>query len=369
MDFYQLGLEDISKIVFLHPEYTYPTIGASILALLLYLLLSMRVMRIYKIFGGIKHCNAISRGAGIFGISLASLLVKSIFMSLITLLIGLIIMTPRISDRTSINEYRPTEIQIAFDFTVSMLAEDQGKQRLEMTKEIITDLLNRLRREGQKDKVGLLLFSDIAIPLVATPTKDYELLERELRKSSEERLRTTTLEHGSNVWDPVTWGIKGFDNQSDFDKILIIIGDGEQTVDIEHSDATRQEALEIRSQEPNVKIFIVSLGSQSGEQLIPKEKDQNGNTIEYFVQKEGPDSGSLILTKPDPVFMRDAADILNGVYIQTTTGQEAADAIDQVLDKERIIIGQKEDINYRDITPFFILGLLLLLLPIPFIKL
>ena len=129
MDFYQLGLEDISKIVFLHPEYTYPTIGASILALLLYLLLSMRVMRIYKIFGGIKHCNAISRGAGIFGISLASLLVKSIFMSLITLLIGLIIMTPRISDRTSINEYRPTEIQIAFDFTINILPPNPRQQK------------------------------------------------------------------------------------------------------------------------------------------------------------------------------------------------------------------------------------------------
>ncbi len=360
---------DFSKIIFLHSEYLKYVLLASAATLLVYALVSQKTWSIYKSFGGFDHCRGTSkkRGVGITGP--LKLALKAIFMTLVTTVAGLTLLGPRQRDQRLETEYEPTEIEIALDYSLSMLAEDIEPSRIEFTKRMIHEVLERLKQEGQKDKVGLIKFSDIAIPVVAIPTKDYNAVERELRRTTVTHLKMATAHHGTNLWDAVTWGLKSFDQENKLVKILILISDGEQVAENDYIDKTRKEALDERSKNSDVKIFIASIGNQESATLIPKEKDERGNVTEYFTQTEGTDKGKFIETRPSPAYMSEVADLISGLYIPSSTGKEVSEAVREILDKERRVIGRKENPNYKDVSPFFITVLLILLIPIPFLKL
>lgn len=362
-------IPDFSKIIFLHSEYLKYVLLALVATLLVYAFVSKKTWSIYKTFGGFDHCKEKSKKRGVKIVGPLKLALKAILMTSVVVIAGLTLLGPRLKDQRLENEYEPTEIEIAFDYSLSMLAEDVKPSRIEFTKRIIHEALEQLKLEGQKDKIGLIKFSDIAIPIVAIPTKDYNVVERELRRITAAHLKMTTAHHGTNLWDAVTWGLKSFDQESKLVKILILISDGEQVAETKYIDETRKEALDERSKNPDVKIFIASIGNQESTTLIPKEKNERGETIEYFTQTEGSDKGKFIETRPSPAYMSEVADLIGGLYIPSSTGKEVSEAIKEILDRERRIISQRENPNYKDVSPFFITVLLLLLIPIPFLKL
>ncbi|MDP3953894.1 MAG: VWA domain-containing protein [bacterium] len=361
---------DLSKIFFIHSQYLPYVASIALFVLVLYLITRLRILKFYKRYGGYKNCVKVGSANKIRPAGPLRLFAKAVLLMLMTALVGLTLLEPSIKDIGLENEYEPSQIVLVLDSTISMLAEDVTPSRLEAAKKEVTSLIDRVIREGGKDKVALYRFTDIAIPIVARPIQDYELIKQELGRLTPaflDRFKT----HGSNVWDSVTQGIKAFDQDNDQVKILVIVSDGEQQAEPEYIDKIRDEALVIRNKNPDIRIFLVGIGTtEEDSSLIPKKKDEKDNTIEYYTHELGPKAGQFVETRPDRQYMEEVASQINTAreVIVSQSGAELAQELNQILTSERKIVGRRENPEIKNLSPLFILATLLLMLFIPLIK-
>jgi len=113
------------------------------------------------------------------------------------------------------------EVIIAVDLSRSMLAQDVKPSRLDRSKLLITSLLDGLKGE----RVGLVLFAGTAF-LQAPLSSDYEVLREFLPALNPDYLP----EGGSNYKALLETAMDAF-GTSTADRYLIILSDGESTVD------------------------------------------------------------------------------------------------------------------------------------------
>lgn len=361
-------IPDFTKTVFLQSQYLKYVFAVVAIICFLVLIRSIFTWLLHKKFGGYKRARGLAHLAGTSIEGYLKLVFQIALTTSISLLLGLTLLEPQLKQSDVENEYEPAQIVIAQDVTISMLAEDVKPSRLLVAKKVISDLITRLKQEGSKDKIGLLRFTDIAIPAVPILTKDYDLLEAELRLTNSTYVKLFE-KHGTNIWDAVTQGLDYFNYSDNQEKILIIISDGEQKAEAEYIDKTREEAINKRFSDPyygSVKIFLVGIGKNTEKSLIPKEKDSDGNVTEFYVEtQEGPDKGQLKETGPDPAYMEEIANLANGKFILAESGDELSNAIGGILNKERKIIGASSKIKFQNISPWFIGATLILLFFIP----
>jgi len=363
-------IPDFSKTIFLHSQYLKYVIAAVVIICVLSMFRSLMIWMLHEKFGGYRRCKKLARLAGTSIEGPIKLICQTALLTAIILVLGLTLLEPQLKISDIEDEYEPAQLVIAQDNTISMLAEDIKPSRLLISKKVIGNLITRLKQEGSKDKIGLLRFTDIAIPAIPILTKDYNLLEYELRLTNSGYLKLFE-KHGTNIWDAVTQGLDYFNYSDDQEKILIIISDGEQVAESDYVDKTRDEAIKKRFSDPyfsSVKIFLVGIGKSTEKSLIPKEKDDNGNIIEFYAEtQEGPAKGQLIETAPDPAYMEEIANLVNGRFILAENGNELSKAVEDILDKERKIIGTNTKMKLQNISPWFIGATLVLLFFIPFI--
>jgi Ca-activated chloride channel family protein len=113
------------------------------------------------------------------------------------------------------------EVLIAVDLSRSMLAQDVKPSRLDRSKLLITSLLDGLKGE----RVGLVLFAGTAF-LQAPLSSDYEVLREFLPALNPDYLP----EGGSNYKAMLEASMQAF-GTSTADRYLIVLSDGESTVD------------------------------------------------------------------------------------------------------------------------------------------
>lgn len=370
-------IPDLTKIVFAYSQYFRYMLTATAITCLLFVIYSLKIWRLHKRFGGYGHCKKLTKKARTRIDGPVKLTVKTALMASIALLLGLTMLGPRIKESQTENEYEPAQVIVALDCTISMLAEDVRPSRIIAAKTVINNLLERLKQEGNKDKVGFLRFADIGIPAIIIPTKDYDLVESELRLTTSGYLKIFENQ-GTDIWDAITQGLDLFDysdalsSSKNQEKILLVISDGEQVAESKYIDETRQEAINKRNSDPYfsaVKIFIVGIGNKTEPALIPKKKDENGNTIEFYAQTLGPEKGKLIQTSPDPAYLEETAGTINGKFIRAASTEELDKNINDILNKERRVIGAKENIKLKDVSPLFIWATLILLFFVPIVRL
>ena len=362
--------QDLTRLVFLHSQYWKVVLWSTAAAWALYMAYTFSVLSLHKKFGGYKHSKQLAKKTGTTIDAPWRLTAKTALTAAIVLFIGLTLLGPKLKEENLVNVYRPAQIVLAKDITISMLAEDVEPSRLLAAKTTVYNILERLKNEGSKDKVGLIRFTDIAIPAVIVPSKDYGLVEHELRATTAEYIKIFES-HGTNIWDAVTQGLLMFDCKVDEEKMLILISDGEQVAESDYIDRTRQEAINKRFENTcmqRVKIFIVGIGRSNEPALIPKERDQYGSITEYYTQTIGPDRGTLITTRPDLAYLEEVSNLVNGRFIHSENLAELNRNMDEILN-QREIIGTNLDSRLKDVSPWFIEATLFLLFFLPIIKL
>lgn len=363
-------IPDFTKVFFIHARYLNYVLLAGAIIFVLIAFRSCMTWLQHKRFGGYARCKRLAKQAGTSIDGPLRLITQILIIPAIALLLGLTLLEPQIKKSKLANEYEPAQLVINLDSTISMLAEDVQPSRLLAAKTTISELLVRLRQEGGKDKVGFGRFTDIAIPAVIIPTRDYDQIEHELRLTTSGYIKIFE-NHGTNIWDAVTQGLNNFNYIEDQERILIIISDGEQVAESDYIDETRKQALDKRFSDPyfsSVKIFLVGIGNSIEKSLIPKEKDDSSNVLEFYTETgEGPDKGKLIQTGPDPAYMEETTSLVNGKFILAENKDALSAAITKILDKERKKIGERTDSQLENISPWFIGATLVLLFLIPFI--
>ncbi|MCP3876504.1 MAG: VWA domain-containing protein [Desulfobacteraceae bacterium] len=227
---------------------------------------------------------------------------------------------PQLGYRWEKVKQRGVDIMIALDCSKSMLAQDIKPNRLERAKREIIDLLRMLK----SDRAGLVAFSGRAI-LQCPLTFDHEAFNIFLKVLEPGFLPVG----GTNLDAAIKECINGFEKESDTQKAIIIITDGESTQgDIE------QSIKEITKQ--GIKVFCIGVGDLQGAPIPDKKGGFKKDT-----------SGNIILSRVDEKGLEKLAMMTGGTYVRSVAGDMDLDLIykDKILggmERKTLISGKKK---------------------------
>ncbi len=200
------------------------------------------------------------------------------------------------------------EILIAVDLSRSMLAPDVAPSRLDRAKLLITSLLERL--EGER--VGLIVFAGTAF-LQSPLSADYEILREFLPALDPDFLP----EGGTNYAALLQTALDAFSEGTDADRFLIVLSDGESTVE-------DWEKLATTLRERSVKVLSLGVGTAQGAML----PDGSGG----FVKDE---RGAVVLSRLNPNTLEELAQRTGGVYRDASSWVDLASLLEQTVEAGR----------------------------------
>ncbi len=205
---------------------------------------------------------------------------------------------PRTGSKLKEVKKKGSEIIIALDVSRSMLAEDLTPSRLDVAKQELGRLINRL--DG--DKIGLIVFAGKAYTQIPITT-DYGAARLFLNSVSTDMVS----EQGTNIGDAIDLAIRSFSPESETQqgnassRSIIVITDGEN-----HEPGVFDAAK--RAAEKGIIVHTIGLGDPSGVP-IPVARGSNN----YIRDKQG----NVVVSKLDENTLRRISSITNGFFIRS----------------------------------------------------
>ncbi len=312
------------------------------LIFVLYLFLYQRKSAWLKAFGQRILINRFSKIPTIY-----RNILKGACISAACCTLAIVLLQPKWQTTQDHYEKEGLEIVFVLDVSISMLAEDVKPNRLQRAKMEISHLVQGL----EADRVGLVVFAARAFSLLPYPTNDYErVFLRILNMINENYVRF--VPYGTNIGNAFILAMNTFSKESS-KKVMIFLTDGEEQI-ITRSQVA--EAVKLLLERREIAIYVVGIGDPQKASPIPK-RDKDGSVAGYEITEEG----DTIYTKPNPVFLREIAEIVGGTYQHDATGNELRHIFGQVLEKHKNVIGVKKKNVIKDVSQYFLGGTLALL--------
>lgn len=294
--------------------------------------------RIQKSFGSAVVLKRLSPDLSFFKSSLKFI---TLCLAVGFLVIGLI--NPKIGTKLETIKREGVDIVFAIDVSKSMLAEDVAPNRLEKSKQLVTQIINNLA----SDRVGIIAYAGKAFPQLPITT-DYASAKMFLQSMNTDMLSS----QGTAINEAIELSRNYFDDEEQTNRVLIIISDGE-----DHNDLS-VEVAEAASEE-GIKIYTIGVGSEKGGPIPLK---RNGVVMSYKKDQ----NNETVITKLNEETLRLIANEAKGGYIN---GSQTADVVEQIravlsaMDKKEF--EAKEFAEYKDQFQWFLgIGLFFLILDV-----
>jgi len=245
------------------------------------------------------------------------LIITAVFFIIIALV------NPKIGTKIETVKREGVDIVFAVDVSKSMLAEDIAPNRLEKSKQLITQIINNLG----SDRVGLVAYAGSAFPLMPI-SSDYNLakiyakdLDTDLVSSLGTAL-SEAIQVSANYFEDV-----------DSSKVIILLSDGE-----DHAEGI-SDAINI-AKDRDIRIITIALGTEDGAKIPIK---RNGKLLEYKKDVEG----NEVITKMNNVTLKQIASATQGTFVYGSNTEEVIDLVNQALQKI-----EKKDFEAQQIADF-----------------
>ena len=251
--------------------------------------------------------------------------IKSVLAELILLLLVLIVARPQVGSKIATNKEREgIETIIALDISNSMLAEDVEPSRLEKSKLLVENLMNKF----SEDKIGLIVFAGDAF--VQLPiTGDYVSAKMFLDNISPSLIGT----QGTDIGRALQLSTNSFTPDSKVGKAIILITDGEDN-------EGGAEEMAKQAHGKGIKVFILGVGSKEGGTIpMPEGEDLRSS------------NGELVKTRLNEEMCKQVAAAGHGVYVHVNNNSDA----DVVLSRELVKLqkGKINNVVYSDFDEQF----------------
>ena len=270
-------------------------------------------------------------------------ILKVFVLSLAFLSLTIALVNPKIGTKLETVKREGVDIVFAVDVSKSMLAEDIAPNRLEKSKQLVTQIINNLA----SDWVGIIAYAGKAFPQLPITT-DYAAAKMFLHNMNTEMLSS----QGTAIDDAIQLARTYYNDEEQTNRVLIIISDGE-----DHSEIA-VDAAETAAEE-GIKIFTIGVGEVKGGPIPIK---RNGIVMNYKKDNQG----ETVITKLDEETLIEIAAEANGEYINGRNTASVVEAIRDILNKmDKTEFEAKEFAEYKDQFQWFLaIGILLLILDI-----
>ena len=271
------------------------------------------------------------------------------FGTLILALIALVfaLVNPKIGTKMETVKRQGIDIVFALDISKSMLAEDVAPNRLDKSKQIISQIINNLGN----DRIGIVGYAGSAYPVLPMTT-DYSIAKMYLQNMNTNMVSS----QGTALNDAVNLATKYFD-AVDTSKLIILVSDGE-----DHSEG-QSEAINLAI-EKGIKIITIGVGTEKGGP-IPIKADNN---VIAGYKKDS--NGETVITKLNPSLLAEIAESTKAGYIDGTSTKVVLEQIKNALDNiEKTEFETQQIAEYQTQYQWFIgFAFLLLLLDVFFLE-
>ena len=271
---------------------------------LLFLLNMYWKRRKQKEFGALESIKKLSPERSVF---------KPVFKLIVLLLalLGLIfgLVNPKIGTKLETVKREGIDIVFAMDVSKSMLAEDVAPNRLEKSKQIVSQIINQLGN----DRIGIVAYAGSAFPVLPITT-DYSVAKMFLQSMNTDIVSS----QGTSLEEAIKLSATYFDDKSKTSKLLILLSDGE-----DHSEGAQAAAEEANKE--GMRIITVGLGTEKGG-TIPLKK--NGVVQSY--QRDRNDE--VVVTKFNQPGLEMIAKATKGGYVSGNNTKEVVEYIKKTLD-------------------------------------
>ncbi|MFC7774984.1 VWA domain-containing protein [Flavobacterium sp. GCM10027622] len=222
---------------------------------------------------------------------------------MIMLIFGLV--NPKIGTKTEKVKSKGIDIVFAIDVSKSMLAEDIAPNRLEKSKQIVSQVIGNLK----SDRIGIIAYSGSAFPVLPITT-DYNIAKMYLQTMNPGMISS----QGSNLNEAIQLSETYFEGREKSKKLLIMVTDGE-----DHSEEAESAAGSAANK--GIQIITVGVGTTSGGPIPIKN---NGVLESYHIDKA---TGDKVITKLRPEALQAIADASKGYYADGTSTKQVVNFI------------------------------------------
>ncbi|WP_179352882.1 vWA domain-containing protein [Winogradskyella vidalii] len=261
--------------------------------------------------------------------------------------LSLALVNPKIGTKLETVRSEGVDVVFAIDVSKSMLAEDIAPNRLEKSKQLVTQIVNSL----VSDRVGIIAYAGKAFPQLPITT-DYASAKMFLQNMNTDMLSS----QGTAISEAIQLSKTYYDNEAQSNRVLIIISDGE-----DHDG----EALDVAEEaaEQGIRILTIGVGDSKGGPIPIK---RNGVISNYKKDNQG----ETVITRLDETTLRDIAAEANGVYINGRNTADVVNTIKEELDKmDKQEFESKQIADFKDQFQWFLaFGILLLFIDIFFLE-
>ena len=320
--------------LFDNPSYLYLTLIIPIVIIINWFYMAWR-NKIQKYFSNNKLLDQISPNRSNFKLNLK--LVLELF---IILFLSIALANPKIGTELKSINREGVDIVFAIDVSKSMLAEDVAPNRLTRSKRIISEIINSL----STDRVGIVAYAAQAIPQVPLTT-DFASVKNFLQIIDTDMLSS----QGTSIDSALNLSVNFFDQNSDTNRVLILISDGEDHDDIPDS------IIKLIS-ENNINLITIGVGLEAGT-TIPIKID---GTVDSYKKDI---NGDVVITKRNSDFLLKIATSSKGEYIDGNSTEDALELVKTKLDKiDKSEFESSEFVEYKQQFQIFILLSLLFII-------
>ncbi|TJY38168.1 vWA domain-containing protein [Pontimicrobium aquaticum] len=250
---------------------------------------------------------------------------------------------PKIGTKLETIKRQGVDIVFAVDVSKSMLAEDIAPNRLEKSKQLVTQIINNLA----SDRVGIIAYAGKAFPQLPITT-DYASAKMFLQSMNTDMLSS----QGTAIDEAIQLAKTYYDDEEQTNRVLIIISDGE-----DHNNIATSVAEE--ASDEGIKIFTIGVGDTKGAPIPIK---RNGIILNYKKDNDG----ETVITKLNEETLIDIAKEASGQYINGTNTSEVVETIRDILNNmDKKEFEAKQFAEYKDQFQWFLgLGIFFLLIDI-----
>jgi len=253
------------------------------------------------------------------------------------------LVNPKIGTKLETIKREGVDIVFAIDVSKSMLAEDIAPNRLEKSKQLVTQIINNLA----SDRIGIIAYAGKAFPQLPITT-DYASAKMFLQSMNTDMLSS----QGTAIDEAIQLARTYYDDEEQTNRVLIIISDGE-----DHNDLATNIAEE--ASEEGIRIFTIGVGDIKGGPIPIK---RNGIVLNYKKDNKG----ETVITRLNEETLKSIAAEANGEYINGVITTEVVEEIREILNKmDKKEFEAKQFAEYKDQFQWFLgLGLFFLFIDI-----
>ncbi|WP_313805441.1 VWA domain-containing protein [Flavobacterium sp.] len=233
------------------------------------------------------------------------------------------LVNPKIGTKMETVKRQGVDIVFAVDISKSMLAEDLAPNRLEKSKQVVSQIINQLG----SDRIGIVGYAGSAYPVLPITT-DYSVAKMYLQSMNTDMVSS----QGTALGEALKLASSYFDDPQT-SKLIIMLSDGE-----DHGEGFEDALEEIKDKK--IKVITIGIGTEKGG---PIPLRHNG-VIEGFKKDQ---NGETVITKLYPETLKTIAKNANGGYVFGGSTKEVLEFVKNGLDNL-----EKTDFESQQIADF-----------------